>query len=35
MMGALVEIEEVALAEPLAPELRRGFVDETCAGAVL
>jgi glycosyltransferase involved in cell wall biosynthesis len=35
MMGALVEIEEVALAEPLAPELRRGFVDEPRAGAVL
>jgi Glycosyl transferase family 2 len=35
MMGALVEIQEVALAEPLAPELRRGHVDEPHAGAVL
>jgi len=34
-MGALVEIQEVALAEPLAPELRRGYVDEPHAGAVL
>jgi glycosyltransferase involved in cell wall biosynthesis len=34
-MGALVEISEVTLAEPLPPELRDGFLDEPRAGAVL
>jgi glycosyltransferase involved in cell wall biosynthesis len=34
-MGALVEIEEVTLVEPLPAELRGGFVDEPRAGAVL
>ncbi len=33
-MGALVEIAEVRLADPLPPELRGGFVDEPKAGAV-
>jgi hypothetical protein len=34
-MGALVEIVDVLLAEPLPAELRGGFVDEPRAGAVL
>ncbi len=34
-MGALVEIAEVSLAEPLPPELHGGFLDEPRAGAVL
>jgi glycosyltransferase involved in cell wall biosynthesis len=34
-MGALIEISEVTLAEPLPPELRDGFLDEPRPGAVL
>jgi len=34
-MGALVEISEVTLADPLPPQLRGGFVDEPRTGAVL
>jgi glycosyltransferase involved in cell wall biosynthesis len=34
-MGALVEIAEVTLAEPLPPGFRDGFVDEPRPGAVL
>jgi glycosyltransferase involved in cell wall biosynthesis len=34
-MGALVEVVDVSLAEPLPAELRGGFVDEPRAGAVL
>jgi len=34
-MGALVEISEVTLAEPLPPELRDAFLDEPRPGAVL
>jgi glycosyltransferase involved in cell wall biosynthesis len=34
-MGALVEISEVTLAEPLPPELRDGFLDEPRPGTVL
>lgn len=34
-MGALVEVVEVSLAEPLPAELRGGFVDEPRPGAVL
>jgi len=34
-MGALVEIVDVSLAEPLPAELRGGFLDEPRAGAVL
>jgi len=34
-MGALVEISEVTLAEPLPSELRDGFLDEPRSGAVL
>jgi glycosyltransferase involved in cell wall biosynthesis len=34
-MGALVEVVDVSVVEPLAAELRGGFVDEPRAGAVL
>jgi glycosyltransferase involved in cell wall biosynthesis len=34
-MGALVEIVEVSLAEPLPAELRGGFLDEPRAGTIL
>lgn len=34
-MGALVEIAEVSVQEPLLPELDGGFIDEPRAGAVL
>jgi glycosyltransferase involved in cell wall biosynthesis len=34
-MGALVEIVDVSLAEPLPAELRGGFVDEPRSGAIL